>query len=469
MYYIRSYYKDCLVMFLFMLVNLIAAISGNGWVIGTVILVFTVFFLSIINELNFIKMQIYFLISSTFVLDYLWIFTQIEVPLSLRFYVDIISIILFFKTIRGNKIKSDFLKDPVIIIFIVTICMSLLRVIYEDYTIYNLFLGLRTYFRWIILYICISKLEVKFVKVKNIVGFIYLLQVILVLFQSKRYADRDQICGTFGLYGTPYILCFICIIFYYVIYNKRNILSYFVILSTLYIIIFGEIKVAFIVLPISILCVYIIISKNKFYKKVIITILITIVFIASTKLLGRVYSNFNDFFTVDKVIEYFNYKNPAYDYGRVDNFLNINNELNDTVYKYIGKGLGYSVPSDFTTYDLALWKGRNINQLEGSKYYLDNRTRGYEIVSLNVFFLDNGIIGILVLVIMFSIFFVRAIRVYYKTENEEYRSTSLAYISFLISFFALCIYTDCLYNIQTSLILWIFTGYINNIYKQVQS
>lgn len=467
MYYIKNYYKDCLIIFLFMFINLIVAINKSNWGIFAEILMLTLLFLCLKNAFEFIKIQIYFLISSIFIFDFLWIFTSIEVPLSLRFYVDIINIILFFKIFR-NRFKLHLLKDPIMIIFIITICFNLLRIIDGNYTIYDLFLGLRMYFRWIIVYICMSKLEVRFVKLKNIIVLLYSMQVILVLLQSKLYQDRDQICGTFGLYGTPYILCFICIIFYYILYNKKNILSYISLMSVIYIIIIGEIKISFIVIPISVVIVYIIISKEKFYKKAIIAIIIPISCVASTYLLGRVYSNFEDFFTIEKVEEYVNYKNPVYDYGRVDNFLVINNELGDSIYKYIGMGLGYAVPSDFTTYDLSTGKGRIINQIVGSKYYLENKTRGYEIVSLTTFFLDNGVVGIFVLVIVFIIFFIKAKNIYYKTNSQEYKSTSLAYMSFIITFFILCLYTDCLYNIQSNLILWIFTGYINNISKQIQ-
>lgn len=424
---------------------------------------------------NVVRYQFYALLTSVLVVDNLWIATPIAVPLYLRYIPELINIVLFFKLLNIKEKKNSY-SDKAIYLCSILFFFNLVSFVVADYPFLDFINGTRIYFRWIILYIAIKKSTIRFANLVSIYNITFVLQLALVLFQFIIYReDQDMISGTFGLFGNQYLLAFNCIgVFYYLFHyvqKKASFTKVFLVsASVLITAILSETKSVFVVIPSVAIILLIVSTKTKLIKKIAYCCFIVIIFVNSFSYLGKLYPDFANFFTKEKLEGYILRNNNfhAYTYGRIEVIEIIHKYIfEDKVTKVKGKGIGAALPSEFFFYGRRL-KGRTIQALPGSTFHENNQYLGYEISSFATLYLENGMFGIFLFILLCIVFLSKARYVIKNSKKPDFIAFSYCNIGFILSFILLCVYSDILYNMQTSMILWIMNGLQANIYNQVK-
>ncbi|WP_212904933.1 hypothetical protein [Clostridium polyendosporum] len=302
------------------------------------------------------------------------------------------------------------------------------------------------------------------------------LNLILVIIQS-RLGWRDDVSGVFGISNVQgfflFLLIIYCIGLTRYLYNKINLMLFSIISLVIFIISgIGEIKVAFIIIPV-ISIIGIVLNQRNYIKLFKIGIPIVFMIIIGFNILVQISPNFKSFFSYDYIGQnIYNYTMRTNDerfyLGRIENIAYTNNYiLTSQKDKITGLGIGYAMPDEnwYYTADFVP-RGRSIINLYETKLYQEYGLYfGYHFSSMNIIYLEGGIIGLITFYLIISIQFLRSFKILKKTNKINYKCLSNASISLLIALVLLMFYYPYLIDINANLLFIIVMALITNVYK----
>ncbi|NFO91968.1 hypothetical protein FDC66_12580 [Clostridium botulinum] len=444
-------------------------------ILGVLIILSLILILSLLNEITVMRFSLYFMVLSWFSLDTLWLAGR-NVPINIKYLIDIINIILMFKILFKNKKYNliNVFRDKILILSIIFIFVSVFKWIIFNYSLLEFFNGIRIYLRFLPFYIIIKNNNDQ--RLLCDLKFIIILQIPILLMQVIKYTNQDMIGGTFGIYGQTYLFILLIPVFFYILnkYLKKDISIYKMLLSAIIILsicAINETKIAFFIFPI--ICIIMLVlfnEKYSFYRKIFFTLMISFSIIVSFKLLINRYDGMDKLFSDKNTIINYATKNnnPLFYLGRLENFNYIKDiELNNFSNNLVGIGIGRALQDEFFAVN-HFSNGRIVNQIPLSEKYLELQHYGYFLSSLNTFYFENGIVGILIYLFILFILFKRCVFNIKIIKNINITSLSYAFSALIISWIPLFYYNDIFYQYQTSTIFWILAALISKYYYDVK-
>lgn len=392
------------------------------------LLIYSIFLLSK-DSITIVKYQISYVLISSTVLDYIFSHTSLNVPLELKYFSEVISIILIFKIVSNYKIYSYSLKDPIIIIMGVTVIANIIYCLSGQNNLGDFLNGMRSYFRFMPTYIILLNTEFKY---KYEYYAYYIINLFIILAQITLVnTSRDNLNGIFGLTGTSTVTMFNLILLMIILIkylNKKNSFIKFVgILSlTLIICAFQENKSG-IVIVVLIVAIIIFLNRKHLIKKAISISMLIIAFVVGINLLVTMFPNFQKMIHPEtmwtSINSYlFENNNSKFEMGRFETIAYFNYaELDDIEKKILGNGLGSALPKENWYYASPVRnRGRNIVDIASSRIYEKYGVNfGYHLSSMVILYLEGGIAGIVLIIIMWVIILKRSVYVFIKGKQIE--------------------------------------------------
>jgi hypothetical protein len=433
-------------------------------IVGALIILLLTF-----NDILLLRYQLYFIVISTFIIDNFWI-SGVNIPLNIKYIADIINFIIIIKIIIKFKNYSKLWNDGVFILALTFIIFSILKLFFVHYSFYEFLNGIRIYSRGFLFYIVLKFNENE--SIIDDIKFIVFLQIPSLLIQIIKSFGRDQIGGTFGIYGQTYLFILMIPVFYYILdkYLKKSLSSIkmFIFVAIFFgICVINETKVAFIIIPIvTILFIVGFNAKYSLMRKIMLVGLLFIGLIIGYRVMTVKYpGTLVALSSRENLVNYAtNENNRMYYFGRLQNFNYIKNvELSNISNNLIGIGIGRALPDEFSSAE-HFARGRTISRIITSEKYMQLQQTGYFLSSLNIFYYENGILGVLIYLCIFIILLKRSVA-NIKGENcGEISNLSYALCGLLIAWLPLFYYNDIFYQYQTSVIFWALAGIVSRYY-----
>lgn len=463
--------------FLFVALYLASKLGEAKWVCYAIFLAIYFIYLLRKDSITIIKYQISFLLISSMCLDVFYFYSSLNMPMEVKYVVDIIAYLLCFKIIINIKQYKSVLKDPLICLIIIASIFSCILCLINNGSFVDLFNGFRIYYRFIPVYIVLSlnrfeyKTEYYLFYCINILAFI--LEVVLKMAQDHRN-------GIFGATGSPsssiFMLIMLTIIFIQYI-NKKKSLSkiIFVLIITLLYFTFAESK-AYIFITISIIYILAILSKGKYLKKLLIGLVSIMVLLSSISIITILFPNFTNMFKLDTMnnsIESYLLKNnnEAYEMGRVEGVMYVSQlELNTKEKEFVGLGLGSALQPENLYYSRdKVAKGRKFIDFKNSSIYSKyGEASGYYLTSVGVLFIETGFVGILALVSLYIIMVKKIMYIIkYHTDFSQYLIGMIGISTIIASIFPI-LYGGGLLSRNLMFIIFVILGKITYTYNYIK-
>ncbi|HII4444041.1 hypothetical protein ACSXCN_02780 [Clostridium perfringens] len=353
-----------------------------------------------------IKWFVYLQIFLSVVLNY--VTTTLKLPNFLLYIQDLINIllVLFFfkkiiKTICSKEYRSYFFVIGLLIVVLI---------IGDTINGVNPFLviwGVRNNFRFLIFWIiCICSFNIQDEKrLFNLLNYIQIINFSLVIYQHFVLGLEQDLLG--GIFGTQAgsngrMNIFLCILLCYqtaqYMYKKCSIFSLlWIIVSSMIIAVYSEIKVLYIEIIIILLLTVIISRASK--RKILIVVAGALGLLLGLSVLKQfdpyTYSIITNF---DNVVEYGNMESGGYNISRFSAFSTINNLFfkNNWIYNLFGFGLGSCDTSSFSIFN--------------SSFYVNYGWLHYLWFSHQIWFLETGYLGLGLILAFFFVFIYKAIK-----------------------------------------------------------
>ncbi|SCJ41225.1 Uncharacterised protein [uncultured Clostridium sp.] len=418
------------------------------------------------NDVVLINVIIFYFLS-TFLIENIWYATHINVNINAIYLKPLLLILLTLKYFKVNKDIKEIVKDPILIIVFITILINLINVFKRGYNLNDLANGFLWYLLIYIFYLMAIKGKIHF---KSIYIMLLMIQLPLVLFELIIYKDQDQITGSFGLHATNWSMIVISIAIYYFfslyLQKKAKIKSFIIILIYCFsIFMFNETKMAFFVIPICLL-IMLLISDIKVKNKIkIVSVILSVVLIGMIGII-KLYPSFtNILFNPKMLMDYaFNQHSGIYEKSRVENFEYSNEVLLPRLEdKLIGLGHGRALPNE--DFSIEMYKReRNFEGEKKSQIYSDNLESGYVQNSLNIMYVESGILGVILYFIIIVIMLYRSFKIFRLTSKFEDKAIAITYFMYVITTLAIIWYANIVYILNSRMIFLIFSGIISSKY-----
>lgn len=441
------------------------------------IMVFYLGYVSLLKAFDCVYNQIVLLLLLSFFYDHLWRGApSLNVPLSLKYVVDIISIILLFKIFIHFKEYYRILKDKIIIIILLFISISMVVYVVRDIDFINYIMCIRIYLRFLPVYIILSNSQENFKKEDLMI--LILCNLIPLPFFAMKF-HQDDFAGIFGISSVQVFFLFILMIYIYIItlcLNKKIKAKYSILSTIIVFILFGlgEIKIAFILTPI-ILTIIILFNKKNIMLIIKLTIIIGIMTSVAINILISISPGFKEFFKSDKikqnVIDYtMKTNNPEFELGRLENIVYTQKYiLTDTSKKICGLGIGSSMPNENWYYEkLGKSKGKKVFTLYQTNMYKQNGyTFGYQFSSMNIIYLENGVIGIVVFYLLVVIIMIRSIVLIRKSNHIIDKVIGNTTFAFMLAWIPLMYYYSYLLERNPMYMCIFVSALVSNRYNKL--
>lgn len=422
-----------------------------------------------------VKYLISFLLISSMCLDTIYIKTLNDTPMEIKYVVDIILSLLLFKIIVNIKKYKLILKDPLFTLIMISIIFNLAL-----FTIYNegfddLINGFRIYYRCIPIYLVLSIDEFDF-KIEYYLY--YIINIIAFVFETYIRMHQDNRTGLFGAAGTSAFAIFVLIMLVISLVkylNKKKSLRgmLFILFITIMYFVISENK-AFIFITIFLVASNAIVASGIIRKKVTILISTIVIALIGMNILIALFPNFRDMFNPntmeDSISSYLlNNNNSNFEMGRIEAISYLTEiELNTEGKKLFGIGLGSALPPENWYWDNKS-NGRKIIDFQESQLYSKyGEKSAYYLTSVGVLFIETGIVGILVLIFIYSIV-VRRCSYIIKNSNNIYQSI-IGFIGIftVISIIFPILYGGALLNREFMVLLFIIIGNVTYTYNIIK-
>lgn len=453
---------------IFTILLLMINISSFKAYIWIPIILFTIY-IFLLDIYDLIINQIILLIDFNVIYDILWRKTNLDIPLNCRFIIDIISVIILLKIIINFKQFKNVIKDSIFWIVIIFIIFSIVISAVNKISLINYLMSLNIYIRFMPTYIVLSISKIKY-KSKYLYLFI-IMNLFLIVVQSL-ISYYDDVAGVFGIRNVHILLLFLIIITAIIttIYckNKMKLLNYLISIIIIFLICaLGEIKIGMVIIPIEIIFILLFNTINpiKFFVSIISCIVMINI---GLDILVKVSPDFLYFFNKDtikqNIIDYtMKPNNSDYSLGRLENIIYSNDSiLTNTSSKITGLGVGSSMPPETYYHQLDKNnKGRVVNEIYKTQLYNEyGPYLGYHLSTMNILFLETGLIGLFIYFIIIIIFIIRSLKLIIKIDNIFYICIGNAALALLCSLIGLMFYYNYILDRGAMLLITIMMAII---------
>lgn len=433
--------------------------------------IYTIYIIKMDSDETLLNTIIFFLTSS-FLIENFWYATYITINTYAFYLKPILMMIILFKILREREKYKGLIKDPIVLLIILLAVINLLRIFLGGYSLNDFINGFYSYFIIFTFYIfaAINKFEYKYLYIT-----ILLAQLPLVLFELLIYKDQDQITGIFGLHATNWSMLIISISIYYIftMYMQKQVKIrrfIFILIYTFCIFMINETKMAFFIIPLSLL-ILILCNKDSLKKKIkIISFIIMTSLICMIGII-KIYPSFENILFNPKMIADYVFKQHSgfYQYNRYENLVFTNDVfLPETIDKFIGIGQGSAIPDRELSLDLYN-RGRYFTDTPNSSKYNEYKLWGYHQSSLNTMFIDIGILGVAIYILIIIFMIYKSMKIYLKSIDFKDKALGMAYTLYAIGWIFEFWYTDVFYIVNSSMFFWVFSGIIHMKYSKLKS
>lgn len=462
----------------FILLFLFNSIGEDFYLVSLIIVISYLIFIFSREKKDIITNQIILSIMLSLVYDYLWRKTGLDIPLELKLVIDIISLILLFKIVMKPDKYIKILKDKIILLSLIFISLSFIISMANSVSFSNYITSLRIYIRFLPTYIILSNEGGKNSKIDLMI--LIMVNLLLIPIQAMQHW-ADDVAGVFGISGGQYLFLFTVIIYSiaYTLYLNKKI-SFMVIsfITTIIFVIYGlgEIKVAFFIIPIILIVINILNSRNLFKKINIVLILFLMMYIG-VNIVIKVSPNFQYFFEYgsikQNIINYTMRTNDSRFYlGRFENVIYTDKHiLTDYNTKLLGKGIGAAMPNETWYYELdSVSKGRSIRTFESTEMFKSYGPYfGYHLSGINVMWIETGYIGLTIYCLVMIIGSYRSIMLIKKSKDIRHKCLGNASIGYLVAWIPLMFYYNYLIDRNSIIMLVMLFGLVNFELKSINN
>lgn len=359
-------------------------------IIGVIIL-----FLLINNPVNLIYAQVFYNFIVKFAIE------SLGIPSAANYVTDVITVLIVFMAIKKltHEKGSHSLKLPmaIVIIFFVTTILGLFM---NNQSIFLYVWGIRNNFRFYGFFfgcaVLLKKKDIDFIL--KALMYISLVNILFCVFQFNiQHLSIDNLGGIFGtnVGVNIYLNTFMCITTAIAIVrfmNKKT--SVFMVLITIvsnvYIAAIGEIKVFYIELIVIVICVILFSKPNK--KTILILICSTFGIYFGIQLFYSIFPNWENFFSIEKIISTGQYYASSNDLGRFSATSRVTDMfLKGDLSKFLfGLGLGSAETSQISMFSSQFYNdyGAVLHYTWLSQAFLLIETGWIGLVSVFAFFIS---------------------------------------------------------------------------------
>lgn len=418
---IKNFFETNLVNIYFIVYSLLSSYFLEiKWILYTIGLLAYTIYIFRKDEVQIVKYIINYAIISTIIIDYLFLYLHIKMPFELKYIPDIVSVLLIYKIIEQNKKYLTVLKDKILHFVLIILILNIIYVFGSDSNLIEYINGLRMYLRFVPIYIVLS---VSYIDLNIEYKVYYFINLVLMVAQIVVNTGKDNINGIFGMNGTVVSSIFMLILVGTgtIEYIKReiNIKKYvFIVLTTSIVFAFQENK-AFILIEYIYIITIFLICRGNLAKKAIVGIVVSIVMVISINLLVTLFPGYESFIKKEtfkyEISNYlFNNTNDAFVMGRFESLVYLDKlEMNKNLERLLGNGIGYSTPEENWYYQgiaETFWNDKFIFDINASEfYYRYGKNFGYHLSSLVILYLDLGLNGILLFMLIMLILLKKSI------------------------------------------------------------
>lgn len=447
------------------------------YAIYTPILLIYFFYLLNKNEVTIVLHQFYIMILNEFILDNMFHYIRVETPMELKYITEVISLILIVKILLNKNKYNNLIKDKVLIGTLIILIINSTIVIINNESVLQLINASRIYFRFIPVYLIVKYNNNNF---KATYKLLYYVSIIIFFMQVLLNFHRDFRTGIFGIIGASVFSVFISIkvidltVKFINGKTKKSKLIFFTLL-TFIVFALAESK-AFILILAASMIIILILSKGKILKRLFFSFVTIWLLLLGVNLMIKIYPHFSYFLSIENlksnVEEYIfgNSNKVSFSMGRFEAMTYIGNIEQGTLDKKIfGLGTGVSIPPENLFY-INDSKGQEVIDFPPSRVFKSYDTRyGYYLSSLSTIYLDNGYIGIIILIAIFAILLLKSI--YLIRYGDTIDNKSLGGISLFVvlaSTFC-CFYGSDLFYRNYSYMLCIISGLVSQSIKKIDT
>jgi hypothetical protein len=401
--------------------------------------------------------------------------------MEMKYVVYILNIIIILKILIKFNIYKKCLKDWIVILSFLFIIISGLSTFSQNISFINYTMSLQIYLKFLPAYIVLS---INNRYNKKDLYFICLINVIMLFIQCIEYFRGklipDYISGIFGTSNVQALLLLIIILYSILltcyIYKKINIIKLSIGIIILFLIPgISEIKIFFVLVP-FITMIVLILNLKKIIRFSKVFVPVAIFMIIGIRILISVSPFFTSFFNLSTIqSSIYNYtmvtNNNEFKLGRLENIVYSNNDiLTSKKSKIFGLGVGSAMPDEnwyYTTHDIG---NRTLfNLYETGLYKLYGPYFGYHFSSMNIIYLESGVVGLFVFYLCIIIQLTRSYNLFRKAQELKDKCLATASISVLFSAVPLMFYYPYLLDMDASLIFIIIIALTTNRYHHIFS
>lgn len=471
---VQTIVKISIINIFIILICILANLTGK-FKYNIYIPVLTVYFFYLLtkNEVTIVLYQFYMMILNEFILDNIFHYIRIDTPLELKYITEFISIILIMKILINKKVYGNLMKNKVIILLLTIIIINTIIVISNNESILQLMNALRIYFRFIPVYLVIRYNNVDF---KTSYRLLYMASITIFFIQVLLNFHRDFRTGIFGIIGGSVFSVFMSIKVIDLtikFINKKASRSKLILFTLLTFAIFAlaESKAFILILAVSMIAI-LVLSKGNILKRSVFIIITSVLLVFGVNLMVKIYPNFSYFLSVknmkNNVENYiFGNSNPVnFSMGRFEAMNYIGNlEKNTLEKKLLGLGSGVSMPQENIFYINDASGKKVIDFPESRVFEQYDKKYGYYLSSFATMYLDNGYLGIVILIGIFFIILIKS--VYLVRYGRELDSKSIGGISLCIVLASIfcCFYGSDLFYRNYSYMLCIVSALVCKHFK----
>jgi hypothetical protein len=434
--------------------------------------IFNIFKTERIVVINQIVLSILYSIIYTF----LWAAKPYAVPMELKYVIYLLSILIILKILIKFNLYAKCAKDWLVILSFIFVIISGCLAILNNISFVNYTMSLQIYLKFLPAYIVISTNNRYSKKDLYLLSSINIFMIFIQYVEYKRgKLITDYISGIFGTSNVQALLLFVIIIYSILltcyIYKKINFIKFSIGIVVLFIIAgISEIKIFFILVP-FITIVVLILNFKKIIRFSKVFIPVVIFMVIGIRILISISPFFGSFFNLSTIkSNIYNYtmvtNNTEFKLGRLENIVYSNkNILISRNLKIFGLGVGSAMPDENWYYKIHDMGNRTIfNLYETDLYKLYGPYLGYHFSSMNIIYLESGLIGIFIFYIAIIIQYYRSYKLFRKTKELKDKCLGTATMIILLVAIPLMFYYPYLLDINASLIFVIISALTTNRY-----
>lgn len=354
------------------------------------------------NVVRIVKYQIILLIMSMLFLDVMFYFFRVDTPYELYYISEGLSLVLLVKIGLERTKYRNIMKDSFMMLVLVIILSSLAITIINGANLGSYINTLRVFFRYIPVYIVLSRNKTEFKKMYQV---LYFCNIVFFMAEWVLIGNQDFRNGIFGFIGGSCFQIFIMIYLIYVLirylYKQTSIWHLGAVFAlNVAMLVIAESKVSIVMVALSCAMISMIVD-SKLIKKFIIAIIGVVVVVVGFEFIIALYPDFKYMANLESLGNYvqsyiFGNSNPNYTMGRLEAMEYICQMEQTTWFdKLFGLGLGEAMPQERWFHIERAWSYQHVFDFSASTMFAKYGVSfGYHMSVLSWVRIGTGYVGV---------------------------------------------------------------------------